>query len=179
MSDDITPSVDELTLLKERADKMGITYSPNIGIAALKAKIEAKTGTKEETKSVDEEAAKREQIRKEALKLIRCRIINMNPSKKAWRGEIITVANAYIGTVRKYVAFGAATNNGYHIPKCIYDFIKARKYQTFQEVKDAKGNTRIETSMVPEFAIEVLPQLTQKELDELATAQAAAGSIDQ
>ena len=29
---------DELTLLKERADRIGITYSPNIGIEKLKAR---------------------------------------------------------------------------------------------------------------------------------------------
>ena len=31
-----TKPLDELATLKERADKMGITYSPNIGVEKLK-----------------------------------------------------------------------------------------------------------------------------------------------
>ena len=34
--------MDELELLKQRADTLGIKYSPNIGIDALKQKIEDK-----------------------------------------------------------------------------------------------------------------------------------------
>ena len=36
---DTTPRDEELALLKERADLMGIKYSGNIGIDTLKAKI--------------------------------------------------------------------------------------------------------------------------------------------
>ncbi len=40
---------DELTLLKERADLIGVKYSPNIGVAKLKEKIAEKMeGKKEE-----------------------------------------------------------------------------------------------------------------------------------
>ena len=35
-----TPKVNELTLLKERADMMGIPYHPSIGLEKLKEKVD-------------------------------------------------------------------------------------------------------------------------------------------
>ena len=49
-----TKPLDELATLKERADKMGITYSPNIGIEKLKEKINAALGTDTSEERVDD-----------------------------------------------------------------------------------------------------------------------------
>lgn len=105
------------------------------------------------------------------MKLVRCQITNLDPKKKDIPGEIITVANQYIGTVRKYIPFGEATIEGYHIPYCIYEFLKNRKFLSIKTRKGSNGQLVVETSWAPEFAITVLPQLTKEELKKLAAAQ--------
>ncbi len=59
----------------------------------------------------------------------------------------------------------------------IYKVLKNRKYQQFYTVKLPNGDTTKRGRMVKEFAIEVLPALTKKELEELAKRQAAAGVL--
>lgn len=166
--------MDELELLKQRADTMGIKYSPNIGVDTLKAKIEEAQAepVKEQTLG---------QLRAEAnleeMKLIRVRIANMNPAKADLNGEIFTVANKIIGTVRKFVPYGEATDNGYHIPNVIYKQLLARKFQQVRVIQGKGGHTSVESKWVPEFSLEVLPQLTQEELNKLASQQAAATGL--
>ena len=111
--------------------------------------------------------------------LIRCRIANLNPSKRDLRGEIFTVANKYVGTVRKFIPYGEATDNGYHIPHIIYEQLKTRKFLQVNTRNDRSAGNQIvvDQRWVPEFSIEVLPQLTQEELDKLAASQAAAGGV--
>ena len=120
----------------------------------------------------------REHLKQQSLKLVRIRISCLDPKKKDLPGEIFTVANEYIGTVRKFVPYGDATDDGYHVPHCLYEMLNNSQFLSIRTVKDKKGNSRIETSYVRQFAIEVLPPLTPEELRELATAQQAAGSID-
>jgi hypothetical protein len=128
---------------------------------------------------VEAKNALRHKLIRESMALVRCRITNLNPSKKDLPGEIFTVANRFIGTVRKYVPYGEVTDNGYHLPKCIYDQLVERRFQNIRTVKDKRtGTPRVDSSWAKEFAIEVLPQLTEQELKDLALAQAAAGSID-
>lgn len=120
----------------------------------------------------------RDQIRKENLRLIRIRVQNLDPKKKDLPGEVITVANEYLGTVRKFVPFGEH-EDGYHVPYCIYKQLIARKFLNIRTYKDRRNNNeiKIEQTWAKEFAIEVLPQLTPVELRQLAVAQAAAGGV--
>ena len=115
----------------------------------------------------------RKQIRDENLKLIRLRITNLDPKKKDLPGEIFTVANSFLGTVRKYVPFGEQTDNGYHVPYCIYKMMRNRKFLSIK-VKKLNGREHIEQQWVREFALDVLPPLTATEIAQLATAQQAA-----
>lgn len=119
---------------------------------------------KEET-----ENQKRARLRKEATKLVRIRLTCMNPNKKDLPGEIFTIGNRYIGTVRKFVPY-VEQPDGYHVENCIFEELKNRKFLNIRT--DKKGIPQ--TNYVPEFAIEVLPQLTQKELRALAQRQAMA-----
>ena len=168
----------ELELLKARADKLGIKYSPNIGIETLKERINAVLSPEKPATSVNAEDAERTRVRNDALKLIRCQIVNLNPNKKAWEGEIITVWNKYTGTVRKFVPFGEKTVEGYHVPQIIYNVLKERKYLSISTKRDPKtGELTVKTQWVPEFSLTVLPQLTKEQLAELAAAQKASGSI--
>jgi hypothetical protein len=188
--------VDELALLKQRAKMMGIAFSNNISLDTLKERIrqrmenEVVAPVAEPAESdfpaapteVKSSAAKkqslRQQLHAENMKLIRLRITNLDPKKRELPGEILTIANEYLGTVRKFIPFGAATDNGYHVPYCIYKALKRRQFQSITTRKvPGTDRTSVETRLVPEFALEVLPQLTPAEIAKLAASQAAAGGV--
>lgn len=177
----------ELDLLKERANVMGITYSPNIGVETLKRKIEAAlAGNDPDADTADSEAPvqepvgespqeKRMRLNREARVLRRIRITCMNPNKKSMTGEIFTVSNAVVGTIKRFVPFDA--EDGWHVEEMILKMIKARKFQTFYTVKLQNGRKARRGKLVPEFAVEMLKPLTQKELGDLAKRQAISGSL--
>lgn len=183
--------VDEMTILKQRATMMGIKFSNNIGLEALRKKVaDAQEGITEQeqpevnplattTSAVQEDKLSMAQrIRLENTRLVRVRIQNLDPKKKDLPGEILTVANDYMGTVRKFVPYGEATDNGYHIPYCLYKLLKSRKFLHVSVKKGRNGKERVEQQWVREFAIEILPQLTKEELKQLGQAQLAAGSLN-
>lgn len=181
MSDEANETkVDELTLLKERADLMGIKYHPSIGLIALKEKVNTAltNAEEEETAAAKKETPGQERARliAEATKLIRIRLTCMDPNKKGWPGEIFTISNDVVGTVRKYVPFNA--EDGYHVPNIIYKHLKRKKRQAFKNVKARNGMEIKQGYLVPAFSIEVLPPLTPEELKELAQRQALNRSID-
>lgn len=181
----------ELDVLKQRATLMNIKFSNNISVEKLREKIEAAqaadvpepevevavTNPLGEAAPVVKKMTLGQKIRQEQLRLVRVRIQNLDPKKKDLPGEIITVANEYMGTVRKFVPYGEATDNGYHIPYCIYEFLKNRKFVNVT-VKKVKGQTHVSHADVREFSIEVLPALTQEDLNQLGAAQIAAGSLN-
>lgn len=179
---------DELNTLKVRADMMGIKYHPNTGLDKLKAKLNnALSGNpnspQKASKSASEpltQAEYKSLLTKDRMRnasaLIRVRVTCMNPDKKAWEGEIISVGSAKLGTFKKYVPFN--TDEGWHIPYIMYEFMKGRKFSQRYTIKDNRGNDITRTKLVPEFSIEVLPPLSESELRELARKQALAGSID-
>lgn len=115
-------------------------------------------------------------LRKEALRLIRCRITCMNPNKRDWEGEVITVSNSFIGTERKYVPFNA--EEGWHVPHIIFEQLQQRQCQVFYTKREAgTGAKKRMSKLIKEFAIEVLPPLTKNELQDLALRQASEGTI--
>lgn len=191
---------DEMTMLKQRAKMMGIEFSNNIGIETLRQKIAAKMAGEseilEKTDTLEDPqpnppllqdpespAPKKETLRqrliRENMRLIRLRITNMDPKKKDLPGEIFTTGNGILGTVRKFVPYGEVTENGYHVPYCIYKMLKSRKFLNIRTRKDKarNGEISVEQSWAPEFALEVLDPLTPQELARLSAAQAAAGGL--
>lgn len=181
----------ELEVLKQRATLMNIKFSNNISVEKLREKIEAaqakdepevKEATVNPLGEKQEAGVKKmtlgQKIRAEQTRLIRVRIQNLDPKKKDLPGEIITVANEYMGTVRKFVPFGEVTDNGYHIPYCIYEFLKERKFINITTRKGKNGLPDTRATEAREFSIEVLPPLTEAELAQLAQAQIAAGSLN-
>ena len=182
------PVVDELTLLRERANKLGLRYSNRAGVETLKKQINEFLEPKEETKEEEESEPKKEtmaqlrtRVRNEALKLIRCKIVNLNPSKRDLEGEFFTVANAIVGKVTKYVPYTSPASDSWHLPKIIVDHLKGRMYVDVRPKQDRKNRHQIEVSseFVPEFNIIELPPLTKEELAKLAAAQTAAGNIEE
>lgn len=169
---------EELTALKERADLMGIKYSNNIGLETLRAKINEKLEDKQiEVEGVQSKAALRKKVMDEQMKLVRIRLNVLNPAKRAWRGEVFTIANAVLGTVKKFVPYDPAFyENGYHVPYCIYKMLLNKTFLNIT-IKKVNGKEYPQTSFAKEFGIEVLPNLTREELDELAKEQAAGNRI--
>lgn len=181
---------DEMTALKARADMLGLSYHPSIGLEKLRAKINDALADKpaaveavpESTpaapKAVEETAMQRRiRKRKEATELVRIRVQCMNPAKKEWEGEIFTVGNSLVGTISKYVPFADA-EDGWHVPRMIYNHLLERQCQVFVTTTDSRGNKTRKGKLIREFAIEVLPNLTAEELRDLAQRQAMAKSID-
>lgn len=197
--------IDEKASLKLIADQMGITYSNNITVEKLKEKIQEKrdainnASAPATSSQIDGSASGsqvnplaspnaeelpekplslRQHLQQEQMKLVRCRITCMDPKKADLTGEIFTVANEYLGTVRKFVPFGEITDNGYHIPYCIYQMMLAREFLQIRTVKKSGGRTETKTAYVREFSIEVLPDLTKAELAALGNMQASRGDVD-
>ena len=204
---DVEPvvKITELDMLKSRARLMGLQFSNNISLETLKTKVQAKLDGEdaeaaaqaavaadepeaEPTASTDDidysfatpkqKAALRQKMFAEQMRLIRVRITNLNPAKKDLPGEIFTVANKVLGSVKKYIPYGEVTDNGYHIPFWIYSQLKEREFVNIRSKKDSRGRTSIETSMAREFALEILPPLTEVELARLASAQAAQAGME-
>ena len=190
-------AVDELTLLKERAKVMGIPFSNNISLETLRKRVADKMEGKDEAPEVnaltgDPEIAQamaakplnqkanavalRKLMYAKQMRQVRARITNMDPKKKDLPGEIWTVANEYLGTVRKFVPYGEQTDDGFHIPYCLYRLLDSKRFLHIRDVKDrTTGIVRQDKVWAKEFSLDVLPTLTQGELDRLAAAQAAAG----
>lgn len=185
--------IDQLTLLKQRATVMGVSYSNNISLETLKKRIQEKMDGVEVVKPelekpvlvnplIDQKPALktpslRQYMHDTQMKLVRLRITNLDPKKKDLHGEIVTVANEYLGTVKKFVPYGEVTDDGFHVPYCIYRELDSRKFLNIRTVRNRKeGTTKVESNWAKEFALDVLPQLTREELNRLAAAQAAAGS---
>lgn len=96
----------------------------------------------------------------------------MNPHKREIEGEIFTVGNSMVGMVSKYVPFD--TEEGWHVPQIILNAIQERQVMLLVSGKKAHGIESKTKKLVKEFNVEILPPLTQKELDELARRQALA-----
>ena len=192
-ADTFEPVIDERSLLLQRARMMGLTVSNNIGLDKLKERIEdymSNTVVDSVTAAVPlvdptskntvvgKAPTLRQYLLNDALKLVRIRITNLDPKKKDLQGEIVTVANEHIGTVKKFVPYGEVTENGYHVPNCIYNMLRRRKFLNIRTRRGKNGQEHIEQTWAQEFSIEVLPPLTEEELKKLATAQTAAGSVN-
>jgi len=113
-------------------------------------------------------------IRPAHSRLRRVRLQNMNPAKKDWPGEWISVGSAKLGTFKKYIPFNGEP---YHIPQIIYDMLKERQCTVFYNAKNPQGGPDIRKGkLMKEYAVEDLPPLTREELDDLAARQALAGN---
>jgi hypothetical protein len=174
---------DELTTLKARATLLGIPFHPTIGVEKLREKVlAAMSNAPAEAPKVEQPtiaapqeetlAQRRKRMKNEATRLVRIRLTCMNPAKKDWDGEIITVGNSLVGTLSKYVPFNA--DEGWHVPYMMYLQLRDRQCQVFTTVKTKNGVSIRQGKLIKEFAIEELPPLSELEIKELARRQAMA-----
>ena len=195
--DEAPQTIDEFGMLKQRAKMMGIKHSNNIGLDTLREMVRdaltKKAQENPEQKDANvfgedpEKSARmpdgskpakkmslRAHLQQEKMKLVRLRITNLDPKKKDLPGEILTVANRYLGTVRKYVPYGEVTDQGWHVPYVLYELLRDRKFLSIKTRKQ-NGRTIVEHQYVKEFALEILPPLTEAELARISASQLAHG----
>ena len=187
-----------LEALKERAKELGVKHHHNAGEAKIQEAIDAhlaenaKAELAEEfshpvnKNHIDPDTGKivpmtSEEYRTKYLperkknmnRLVRCRVTCMNPAKREWEGEIISVGSAKHGTFKKFVPFDGRE---WHVPKVIFDEMKSRQCTIFHTVTDARGQKIRKGRLIDEFAIEVLPPLTPEQLEKLKKEQALANN---
>lgn len=193
---ELAAQTSEISMLKNRARLMGITFSNNISLDKLRERVDARMQDKPDVPEstvvnpLDDTTQKvgttvpvvkpdlRQWMHDTEMKLIRLRITNLDPKKKDLPGEIITIANRYLGTVRKYIPYGEVTDDGWHVPYCIYRILLERQFLNIRTTRGQRGEQiQVNQGWVREFALEILDPLTPKEMHQLAVTQAAAGSI--
>lgn len=168
----------EVVAADEVEPEVEVEQAPNPLVQATEAPAAAPAAPAKKLTKAEQKAALRREIIAEQTKLVRLRITNLDPKKKDLPGEILTVANEYMGTIRKYVPYGEVTDNGYHVPYCLYQMLDSRRFLDIKTTRDRRtGQITTKTQWVKEFALEILPPLTEEELARLANQQAAAGSI--
>ena len=190
----------ELQVLKERADIMGITYKGNISTDKLRTMVNSVQSGTESLETIKKEAVEqkdapvkkeatpqeiavqvarqksdhRVQMVKDCNKLIRVRVTCMNPDRAEHPGEIFTVSNSVVGTIKKYVPFNA--DEGWHVPQMILNMMEERMCQVFVS-KRVNGTVIKKGKLVKEFAIERLDALTPEELKIIEIRQAASATL--
>lgn len=184
---DTTIKHDEAASLRRQADLLGIKYKEGASVDLLEYLIDEKLKEQEkaQTTSAATQATRqavssgvnfREQIYREEMRLVRIRLVNMDDKDKALGGDFFSVCNKYIGDVIKFIPYSAATSEyGYYVPYCIYKQLRDAKTVQFNKTM-VQGREVTKTRLVKKFAIEVLPNLSQAEFDELKQRQLATGS---
>lgn len=169
----------ELEAAKERAKSLGLTFHPSISLVKLNERIAEKMADMNEpneTTAKPKAPMKKESVKREALKLVRIRLTCMNPAKKHLQGEFFTSGNSVIGSITKYVHFGVE----WHVPQIILNQIKDAKFlQLVEKTNKANGQKYREHVLVPTYAVEVLPALSEEERKELARRQAMAAGTEE
>lgn len=181
---------EERRALRAELLKLGINSSPNASVHTLRAKLaqaqsqsdpkveEAPSSTAPSPTPLPSRESALEKAKKDALKLVRLKIQNVNPAKSDLHGEIFTFANEVIGKVSKYIPYDEA-GESYHVPNCIYKMLKSKKFLNVKTYTDkATGRIVINQSWLDEFALEELPPLTPQELKDLALKQKAQNIIE-
>lgn len=191
----------ERDLLLNRASQMGLEFPKNIPTAKLKDLINGTVSDEPATKikkpkspikeggskalkdekgavvgkaSVLNRAQIKQMRRKEASTLVRCNITCMNQAKSSWQGEIFTVSNSLVGEIKRMVPFAVDT----HVEEMLLNMIRERNVQIFESTRDNKGNTTKKARNIKEFSVQVLPPLTDKQLNDLSISQARANAVE-
>lgn len=168
-----TTTTDEITVLKARADTMGITYAPNISVETLRKRVnDALNPEPMDSTPMSEEdalAAQMEADRLELNALVRVVITCMNPAKTHLESELFSIHNSVLRDTR-VVPFGKP----WHVTVGLLNHIRDVKFQGFRDVSTANGTIQAGFN-ISAYAVEVLPPLTDKERDTIAKKQAGEG----
>lgn len=174
--------------LKARAEELGLEFKGNISKKELSELIaDAENGVTPELKEAAQAAESintklkevvvetekpvsaartvgqiKADARKEANKLVRCIVTAMDKDKADLHGEIISCGNSMTGMIKKFIPFGTE----WHVPKIIVDTLISKKMLTTRDRKTPKGIIK-ENVEIMQYNVQILPDLTQEELDRL------------
>lgn len=175
----------EIKALQEKCDELGIKYHHMHGEQKLRELIDAHEVEsapeipEEPVVPIPAEQFRRERQayhKKEANRLVRCRIQCLDPQKKDWPGEMISVGSAKLGTFKKYVPFN--TGQPWHVPKIIFDMLKERQCSFWYTYTNKLGHKLRRAKQGNAFALEVLPPLTPEELKNMSVEQRQREGMD-
>ena len=175
--------------LKARAEELGLSYNSNIKTEALAELItnaekglltsEIVAAAKEAEEVVKKLVAEKPvevavenkaktvgqvkaEARKNALKLVRCIVTSMDKDKADLSGEIISCGNSMTGMIKKFIPFGKE----WHVPTVILETLKDKKMLMTRDRRTDKGTVK-EHYEVSQYNVQILPDLTQEELNRL------------
>lgn len=175
--------------LKVRAEELGLSYNSNIKTDALAELITnaengltpeivaaAKEAEEVAKKLVEKQVAEvapvvnqaktvgqvKAEARKEAMKLVRCVVTSMDKDKADLSGEIISCGNSMTGMIKKFIPFGKE----WHVPTVILETLKYKKMLMTRDRRTDKGTVK-EHYEVSQYNVQILPDLTQEELNRL------------
>lgn len=148
------------------------TYKPDAAVADVKVTAPV-APVKELTKEQHEKKLTKEQ---RAMQLVRIIVSPNDPLMSGYNGLIFTVGSSAINKgrmIKKYVPFN--NEEGWHVPRIIYDQIESAQMQKFRPIKLPNGDKTMQAYLAKKFNVEVLPSLSKREIEALAAAQSARG----
>jgi hypothetical protein len=172
----------EMDLLKARADQLNIKYHPNIGLGTLRERVNTAVSKPDKIRLATKVLSRQELVNRElteqrnkAKRLVRIMITCMDPSKSNIEGEIHTVSNRVVGTVRRYVP---CVSEAWHVEHIIYEQLKEKKFVHHYTIKDSNNKPVNKQKLVPTYNVAIIDNMSDKEIDELKKQQALAGRIE-
>lgn len=174
--------------LKGIADLFGISYPNNITADKLRQQIRLHSAElhRKDKEAVDAGGAelnydptKVGEVKAEAFKLQRFKIINNNPNQSSRTGIFISAGNDVVGSITKTIPMNA---DAWHAEAIIVEHLKNHlKFHQFNPRQDSfgkQGNYLDHTHPmeVPSFTIIPLPPLTSAQLEALRRMQEERGT---
>ena len=164
----------ELETQKAQAEMLGVEVTEKDTAESIAEKIAKAVNADKSNKVVEETVSLTTKMTEtaKAHALVRCRITCLNPTKSAFEGEIFTVGNDFIPPIRRYVPF----NKVWHVEAFLLEVIKGRTFLYMPQKPASSGSQGFgsdfqQRDLRPEFSIEILPQLTEAELEEMRIEQ--------
>jgi len=115
-------------------------------------------------------------LEEKCLHLKRIVVVPNDPEMSGHSGLVFTVLCSGVNNgraIKKYVPFN--NEEGWHVPNIIYNQIVNAEMQKFKPVKMANGDTILQPYQSKKFNVQLLPELTQTEINKLAASQTARG----
>lgn len=172
-------------LVREQGKILGVKFAPNASLETMVEELKAAralildapapVAAPEDTVSPEATAyLEMKELRLDLMKLVRIKISCLNPAKTDLPGEILTIHNDVVGTVKKFIPYNEA-GEAYHVPNILLKMLQRKQFLQIKE--PPKGSRAPATKrLVREYSIEILDQLTERELGDLRKAQNAAAS---
>lgn len=160
--------------LKAKADELGIKYPGNVSAAKLRNDIQGILEAKNND-PIKAEAEARDEAYKNAIRLVRVVVTPNDPQKNQYNGEIFTVCNSLVGTIKKFVPFN--NQNGWHIPEIMAAMLEEKEVQIFESRK-INNKEVVRAKLIKAYNVRRLKPLSQEELDKLAQDQRARQALE-